>query len=289
MKSKKESKAVDFKFDYEVFNDPLLDAERYIKTSFFIELLLHYCHKLDIPEIIFSNNQNNYYSLYLSRQKNKKYLDKILLLNDIFDISTNWSNKIRSILALKIYSKYEKKTIITDVPYKTKLLTQDVVDFYLDMQEQHVNSNRNGVDITREFMVKESFSPEDITNNRNYLSTVAYSNSYYSFGTEVLFKYLDELDDDKNYHVVNLIFKNVYYYNTIYSYLVNLKNKYNDDFITKSEFIKSDNLIFDEENHNIYKKIFVPKNTIIKLFNLLINTPKLGFIAYQKLNLKNEI
>ena len=107
MKSKKESKAVDFKFDYEVFNDPLLNAERYIKTSFFIELLLHYCHKLDIPEIIFSNNQNNYYSLYLSRQKNKKYLDKILLLNDIFDISTNWSNKIRSILALKIYSKYE--------------------------------------------------------------------------------------------------------------------------------------------------------------------------------------
>ena len=71
--------------------------------------------------------------------------------------------------------------------------------------------------------------------------------------------------------------------------MINLKSKYDDDFITKSKFVKSDNLIYDEDGNHLYKKIFVPKNTVIKLFNLLINTPKLGFIAYQKLNLKNEI
>lgn len=279
MKSKKQIKIVDYQFDESLLTN-VFSKPNMIRLSFFIECCLHYCHELGIPELIFSYNSNRYQSLYLSRQKNKKYLDKILELKDNSFISNWWKRNTNSILTLRSNMNHDQRNIIEydQVAYKTKLISQKTMDYYLELMDNH------GINYLRYTYDKFSISKYKL-NGMTILNGTSL-NGYQLVYEDSLANFINELDNDEMYLNYFISKGHTDASLTVYSFINDYQvyNKYN--YVINSEYIKSACIKYD--NMCFYKQIKVNKNTLHKLLTLMNSDQELGLLSFQKLNLKQN-
>ena len=277
MASRKKIEILDFIFDEnEVLNKGNLNFYIYF------EYLLHACYKLGIPEISISFNHNYYYSLYISKQKNKKYIDKIKCIDNSLLLYYRRSN---SVLHLK-YSVYNFRNLDSDhyfkfnTYYKTKLLSQEKIDRYLELADE-----QNFIDDPASNMYIKS---NDVTTN-SFRYIHAYCDYEKQLPDSLEYKLVDHRDDD-NIKIVRNIFKYRTYSlknDMIYGIILNLFKYYNEDYITSSEYFKLNNMELDINNNCIISNVNVPKKTLIRFANILLSDPSLAYLMYKKIKEKN--